>query len=142
LFRESLDLLRELGDTANVARSLFNNGAVDLMLDRVDAATDRFRESLTLCRATGNREDSAWSLLGLAAASVAKGDGERGAILLGAARSVLTQMGADFKPFERHLDEATERQSRSLLADAGYEAALRRGSSLSLEAALELATGD
>jgi predicted ATPase/DNA-binding SARP family transcriptional activator len=142
LFRESLDLLRELGDTANVARSLFNNGAVDLMLDRVDAATDRFRESLTLCRATGNREDSAWSLLGLAAASVAKGDGERGAILLGAARSVLTQMGADFKPFERHLDEATERQSRSLLGDAGYEAALRRGSSLSLEAALELATRD
>ncbi len=32
-------------------------------------------------------------------------------MLLGAARAVLTQMGADFKPFERHLDEATEARS-------------------------------
>jgi predicted ATPase/DNA-binding SARP family transcriptional activator len=139
LFRESLDLLRACGDTANVARSLFNNGAVDLMLDRVAAAGDRFHESLTLCRATGNREDSAWSLLGLAATSVATGDGVRGATLLGAARAVLTQMGADFKPFERHLDEATEERSRALLGASGHEEALRHGSSLTLDEALDLA---
>ena len=119
LFRESLALLRARGDIANVARSLFNNGAVDLMLNRVAAAADRFHESLALCRTTGDREDSAWSLLGLAATNVATGDGERGAILLGAARTVLTQMGADFKPFERHLDEATEERSRALLGTSG-----------------------
>ena len=139
LFRESLGLLRTRGDTANVARSLFNNGAVDLMLNRVAAAADRFHESLTLCRTAGDHEDSAWSLLGLAATNVATGDGERGAILLGAARAVLTQMGADFKPFERHLDEVTEERSRMLLGTAGHEAALRRGSSLTLEEALDLA---
>ena len=139
LFRESLALLRARGDTANVARSLFNNGAVDLMLDRVAAAADRFHESLALCRTTGDREDSAWSLLGLAATNIATGDGERGAILLGAARTVLTQMGADFKPFERHLDETTEERSRALLGTAGHEAALRRGSSMTLDEALDLA---
>ena len=139
LFRESLDLLRARGDTANVARSLFNNGAVDLMLNRVAAAAERFHESLTLCRTSGDREDSAWSLLGLAATNVATGEGERGAILLGAARAVLTQMGADFKPFERHLDEVTEERSRILLGTAGHEAALRRGSSMTLDEALDLA---
>ena len=132
-------MLRARGDTANVARSLFNNGAVDLMLSRVAAAADRFHESLTLCRMTGDREDSAWSLLGLAATNVATGEGERGAILLGAARAVLTQMGADFKPFERHLDEVTEERSRTLLGIAGHEAALRRGSSMTLDEALDLA---
>ena len=139
LFRESLALLRARGDIANVARSLFNNGAVDLMLNRVAAAADRFHESLALCRTTGDREDSAWSLLGLAATNVANGDGERGAILLGAARTVLRQMGADFKPFERHLDEATEERSRALLGTSGYEAALRHGSSMTLDDAHDLA---
>ena len=140
LFRESLGLLRARGDTANVARSLFNNGAVDLMLDRVAAAAERFHESLALSRAAGDREDSAWSLLGLAAANVATGEGERGAVLLGAARAVLTQMGADFKPFERHLDELTEERSRRLLGTGAHEAALRRGSSLTLDEALDLAS--
>ena len=139
LFSESLGLLRARGDTANVARSLFNNGAVDLMLGRITAAEARFHESLTLCRMTGNHEDSAWSLLGLAATNLANGEGERGAMLLGAARAVLTQMGADFKPFERHLDEATEARSRTLLGSSGHEAALRRGSSMTLDEALDLA---
>ena len=109
------------------------------MLNRVAAAADRFHESLTLCRMTGNREDSAWSLPGLAATNIATGDGERGAILLGAARAVMTQMGADFKPFERHLDEATEARSRVLLGTSGHEAALRYGSSMTLDDALDLA---
>jgi hypothetical protein len=34
LFQESLVLLRELGDTSNVARSLFNLGAAALQLGR------------------------------------------------------------------------------------------------------------
>ena len=97
LFRESLALLRARGDIANVARSLFNNGAVDLMLDRAAAAADRFHESLALCRTTGDREDSAWSLLGLAATNIVTGNGERGASLLGAARTVLDADGRGFQ---------------------------------------------
>ena len=63
-------------------------------------------------------------------------------MLLGAARSVLTQMGADFKPFERHLDEVTEERSRLLLGTAGHEAALKRGASMTLDEALDLAGRD
>jgi len=88
---------------------------------------------------TGNHEDTAWSLLGLAAMNLANGEGERGAMLLGAARAVLTEMGADFKPFERHLDEVTEERSRKLLGTAGHEAALRAGAAMTLDEALDLA---
>lgn len=142
LFRESLALLRARGDTTNVARSLFNNGAVDLMLGRVGDAAERFGESLTLSQLTGNHEDTAWSLLGLAAMNLANGEGEHGTMLLGAARSVLTQMGAEFKPFERHLDEVTEARSRMVLGIAAHDAALTRGSSMTLDEALDLATRD
>jgi predicted ATPase/DNA-binding SARP family transcriptional activator/Tfp pilus assembly protein PilF len=142
LFEESLGLLRALSDTANIARSLFNNGAVDLMQGRIPAATERFRESLTLSRQTGDQEDTAWSLLGLAATDVEDGHGERGAVLLGAARGVLTQMNAAFKPFERELDRRTEERSRALSGTRQHEAGVTQGLSLTLDEALVVALGD
>ena len=142
LFEESLGLLRGLSDTANIARSLFNNGAVDLMQGRVPAATERFRESLTLSRLTGDQEDTAWSLLGLAATDVEDGHGARGAVLLGAARAVLTHMHAAFKPFERELDRRTEERSRALSGDPRHEAGVAQGLAMTLDEALEVALVD
>ncbi len=139
LFEESLALLRSRGDAANIARSLFNIGAVDLMLGRTSAAADRFREGLALCRTTGDREDTAWSLLGLAATETERSAGGRGAVLLGAARAVLTHMGADFKPFERQLDELTEARSRVLLGDDRHEEWVARGALISIDEAVVLA---
>jgi predicted ATPase/DNA-binding SARP family transcriptional activator/Tfp pilus assembly protein PilF len=141
LFEESLGLLRTLSDTANIARSLFNNGAVDLMQGRLAAATERFRESLTLSRLTGDQEDTAWSLLGLAATDVEDGNGARGAVLLGAARGVLAQMHAAFKPFERELDRRTEERSRALSGDRQHDAGVAQGLSMTLDEALEVALG-
>jgi predicted ATPase/DNA-binding SARP family transcriptional activator len=139
LFEESLALLRGLSDAANIARSLFNNGAVDLMEGRVEEARERFRESLELSRTTGDQEDLAWSLLGLAATDVEHGDGERGAVLLGAARGVLAHMSAAFKPFERELDRRTEERSRALSGDERHEAAVAAGLAMTLDEALEAA---
>ena len=87
----------------------------------------------------GNHEDSAWSLLGLAATNLANGEGEHGAMLLGAARAVLTQMGADFKPFERRLHEATKAEATALCGPTVHAAARDRGASLTLPAAVGLA---
>ena len=141
LFAESLALLRGLSDTANIARSLFNNGAVDLMEGRVAPATERFRESLALSRTTGDQEDIAWSLLGLAATDVENGHGERGAVLLGAARGVLAHMSAAFKPFERELDRRTEERSRTLSGNRRHEACVAQGLALTLEEAFQVALG-
>ena len=139
LFEESLALLRKRNDAANIARSLFNGGAVDLMQGRVARAAARFRESLELSQTTGDREDIAWSLLGLAATDVEDGDGERAGLLLGAAREVLEQMDAAFKPFERELDRRTEERSRALCGAERHDAAVEQGSSLPLAEVIELA---
>ena len=74
--------LEARGDTANLARSLFNRGAVDLMVGEHDAASARFRESLRLAGETGDAEDVAWCLEGLAAVAVEAGEGERAATRL------------------------------------------------------------
>jgi len=138
LFDESLALLRAREDTANIARSLFNNGAVDLMQGRSAIAEARFRESLELARHSGDREDIAWSLLGLSAVEIDSGNGQRGALLLGAARRVLSEMSAAYKPFERQLDQQTEERSRALNGDEDHQAAVARGLALGLDEALDL----
>jgi tetratricopeptide (TPR) repeat protein len=141
LFEESLALLRARGDTANLARSLFNLGAVALMLERADEARERFRESLALGRAAGDKEDLAWCLLGFAGLAAARDDGEGAAFLLGAAVALLEAMGAALKPFERHLHDTTADRARDLCGDA-FDAARRRGSETTLEAAIEHALAD
>jgi predicted ATPase/DNA-binding SARP family transcriptional activator len=136
LFAESQELLRRLGDTSNIARSLFNLGAVDLMLGRLDEAGTRFAESLALSQQAGDKEDLAWCLEGLAGLAAATGRGERAALLLGAAESLLGQMGATFKPFERRLHETTVERAAAL-CDGSFGELVERGARLSLAEAVE-----
>ncbi len=139
LFAESLNLLRELGDTTNVARSLFNLGAVALRRNRLDEAGSRFGDGLEAARAAGDKEDICWCLLGFAALAARRDDGERAAELLGAVRTLLDQMGAAFKPFERTLHDETQERARALIGPDGYDAARARGAAMGLDEALELA---
>ena len=138
LFEESLALLRARSDTSNIARALYNLGAVDLVLGSHGEARERFSESVELSRTTGDKEDLAWCLEGFAALAAAGGEGERAALLLGAASALLAQMGAEFKPFERQLHDATETKARELGRDT-FEAVAERGAALTLEEALKLA---
>jgi predicted ATPase/DNA-binding SARP family transcriptional activator len=139
LFEESHELLVARGDTANIARSLFNRGAVDLMVGDGNAADRRFREALVLAGETGDKEDIAWCLEGLASVAAAAGDGERAATLLGVAGALLGEMGADFKPFERQLHEATESRARELCGAAAYDDAAQRGAALQLAEGIAVA---
>ena len=139
LFEESHALLEARGDTANLARSLFNQGAVALMLGDHRTARARFRDGLALASETGDKEDIAWCLEGLAALAARSGDGERAATMLGAAAALLTQMGADFKPFERQLHETTERQAEALCGPVQHGAARERGTAMPLAEAVDFA---
>ncbi len=141
LFEESHALLEARGDTANLARSLFNRGAVDLMVGDHQAAQARFREGLLLARQTGDTEDLAWCVEGLAAVAAEAGEGERASVLLAVAGGLLRQMGADFKPFERQLHEATEARTQELCGPDGYAAGREQGEAMTLAAALELVLG-
>jgi predicted ATPase/class 3 adenylate cyclase len=142
LFEESLGLLRERGDPANVARSLFNLGAAALRLGRDGDALERLRESVTLCRVLGDKEDLAWCLEGFAALAATAADAQRAAILLGAARTLLRDMGAALKPFERQLHEGTMDIAADLLGKAALTEAMERGSALIADEAIEYALGN
>ena len=142
LFEESLALLRSRGDTANVSRSLFNLGAVALELGRLAGAEARFRESLSLAEQAGDKEDLAWCLEGFAALAAAASYGERAALLLGAAAALLEEMGADFKPFERQLHDATRAQALALCGEQAFAGAAQQGAALSLAEAVAAALAE
>ena len=139
LFEESLALLRTRGDTSNVSRALFNLGAVALQLGRLDEADERFRESVAHGRTAGDKEDLAWCLEGLAGLAAARSEGERAALLLGAAGALLREMGADYKPFERQLHDATEGRALALCGAEPFAEATQQGAALTLDGALEVA---
>jgi predicted ATPase/DNA-binding SARP family transcriptional activator len=136
LFEESHALLETRGDTANLARSHFNRGAVELMLGNDEAADVHFREGLALARETDDKEDLAWCIEGLASLAARRGDGERASTLLGIAGALLARMGAEFKPFERRLHEATEERAVALCGESGFAAARERGASMAPAAGL------
>jgi predicted ATPase/DNA-binding SARP family transcriptional activator len=137
LFEESLALLKARGDAANVARSLFNLGAVALKLGRLPAADARFRESLSFAQQVGDTEDIAWCLEGFAAIAAAERDGERAALLLGAAGALLEGIGAEFKPFERALDEHTRAEAARLVGEEAVAEAMAKGAHMALVDAVD-----
>ena len=139
LFEESHALLRARGDTANIARSLFNLGAVDLMHGANEAAGARFGEALGLARTAEDKEDLAWCLEGFAALAARARDWERAATLLGAAGALLGRIGADYKPFERRLRQATEASARAVCDSAAFDQAMEQGAAMELPAVLDLA---
>ena len=108
------------------------------MLGRPEEARSRFTAALALARDMEDKEDIAWCLEGLAALAAGDGSGELAATLLGAAGGLLKQIGADFKPFERQLHDATERRARSLCGEDRYEAAVDTGASMALADTLRL----
>jgi predicted ATPase/DNA-binding SARP family transcriptional activator len=142
LFEESLALLRARGDSANVARSLFNLGAVALKLDRLEDADARFRESVSYAMEVGDKEDVAWCLEGFAGLAAARGEGGRAGLLQGAAGSLLAEMGADYKPFERALHEETRAVAVLLAGEEAFAQAVREGTQMTLADAVEAALAE
>ena len=63
--------------------------------------------------------------------------GEHAAELLGAADTLLTEMGADFKPFERRLHEETVARALELCGADLFATAMRRGTQAELDDVLD-----
>jgi hypothetical protein len=79
--------------------------------------------------------------LGVAGLAASGDDGDRASLLLGSAANLLDTMGADFKPFERHLHDLTDARARRLCGDEGFEATRLASAALSLDQAVEVALG-
>ena len=110
--------MRELGDTANIARALYNLGAVALEQAELETAGACFAESLDLAQEVGDLEDSVWCLIGIAALACGLGRVDDASRLLGTIDAMLVSLGAAMKPFEQRLYERTqEAVARTVVAD-------------------------
>ena len=139
-FSRSLELLRTLGDVANVARALYNLGAVALEQAQVGDSTVLLVESLALSQRIADDEDTAWCLIGLAAAATASGGRDRdGGRLLGLAEALLDRLEATMKPFEQRLFDRTRERLLDALGPARLEAARVEGQLLGPGDVLSLA---
>ncbi|MGH8958869.1 MAG: tetratricopeptide repeat protein [Acidimicrobiia bacterium] len=83
-----------------------NLSMVERKLGRLDDAEELSREALRIANAQANQLAIPWVINGLAAVTVAKGEHERGAILLGIAEGLLERAGGEWPPDEREQFES------------------------------------
>ncbi len=95
---------------------------------------------LDLAGQAGDRFGAAWALEWVAAALVAMGDVETGALLAGAVAAAQERMGADWTAMKMGIDDARDRLVATL-GEAEADRAMEGGSELSLEEAAEIARG-
>ena len=76
--------MRDLGDTANIARAVYNVGAVALEERELEKAAACFAESIDLAQEVGEPEDLAWCMIGVAALACERGRFDDAGRLLGA----------------------------------------------------------
>src|SRR5262249_51610313 len=119
----------------DLATALALGGLGDLLLDQgdLDAAEERFAETLALSRALMFDYGVMYSLGSFAAAAAKRGDGERAGRLWGAALTIQREVEIPFAVRER------SRYERALAAVAGqqFEVAMVDGERADLDAVVE-----
>jgi tetratricopeptide (TPR) repeat protein len=144
-YEESLGLSRELGDAFWCAVAGINLAIGRLRLGEPGRALPLMAEALTTTHAIGNKRNVPPALIGFAALAAMGGKPEPAAVLLGAAEKFLREQNTVLVYADRGEQERTMRAVRAALDGAVYEAALAKGRTLTLDAAvakaLKLAEG-
>jgi predicted ATPase/DNA-binding SARP family transcriptional activator/DNA-binding CsgD family transcriptional regulator len=137
---EALAMFREMDDKWCVARTLSWLGMVTVYKsDDREAAAGFLREGLALNREIGGWEWVAYSLEGFASLVGAKAEGERAAMLWGAAEALREEIGSPIQPTDRADYDRSVAAARTHLEGAAWEAAWKQGKEMSLEEAIEYA---
>ena len=138
-FQQSLALLRDANDIANVARALYNLGAVEIERDRIDRAQPLLVEALELSAGVNDKEDMAWCLIALAAVGARGGKAEDASVVLGFADAFLGRIGAAIKPAEQLLYDKALAEIRTALDRPVLEGFMAAGRLMEDNEALSLA---
>jgi non-specific serine/threonine protein kinase len=139
LFERCLVLLRAADDQWGVANALANLGQVMLAFGEPAAAREYFRQALDMRVRLGNVLGAAECLEGFAGAAV-DDQPRRAVVLLGAAAELRERAGAPVPASEKvRYDQLLER-ARAQQSEESFAAAWAEGRSLTMEAAIELAT--
>ena len=116
-FEESLALFRELGEAHGIAGTLSNLADVAVQEARHQDAEALLHESLQLAQVLLDKEVMTWCFDSFAALAASRREGDRAAVLLGAAEILRQETGHAPQPSDRQRNE----QTRNILA-AGFDA--------------------
>jgi tetratricopeptide (TPR) repeat protein len=136
-YEESEALLREAGDKGDLARLIHSLGSVALHEAEQARAEALFGESLAMFRKLGNQRGIAECVAGFAGLRVAQGYAQWGALLLGAARAMLSATGAAWWPADRAEYERIRASIHSALPADAFAAAWAKGEMMTMEQALQ-----
>ena len=123
---ESLDILRAVGDRRTFAKVLWNLADIDADLGDAETAAAQFEESLTLFIEFGDRWFCELVLESAAFLAAATGDAERAVRLLGAADSVLEEIGVPLMARLRARHDRVLAEARSALGETASRPPGRR----------------
>ena len=138
-YEESLALAQEVGDKRGIAIALGNLGHVALYQGDTEGAAIRFNEALSLAQQLAYKLGIAEYLAGLGGVAAAEGKHGRAARLLGAAKGLLSLLGALFEPPDRIEYERSLAAARAGLTEAEFEEAWTEGSAMALDRAIQYA---
>jgi predicted ATPase len=138
-FREALDSAQELGDRELVSYIMGNLGLASYLNGDDTSALDRFIQSLDIARRNGYQSQLGYALLGVALTLTRFGESEHAATLHGFVEASLRRLGEQLQMPESRLRDDDHSRLRSLLGEAVFGAAYRRGEGLRSDEAIALA---
>jgi predicted ATPase/DNA-binding CsgD family transcriptional regulator len=139
---EGIRLSRETGDLFYLASMLRNFAAIALLTGDLDEAKAQGSEALRIARQIDDRIAEYYILSGLSWHAASSGQARLAARLLGAARTVGADAGAEIiGPHARFSSEAQELAIRAL-GEPKFEAEFEAGKRLDRDAAVRLALGE
>lgn len=141
-YEECEDLLRDTGDTGDMARFVHTLGYIAQHEGDYARAESQFRESLVMFRQLGNRRGIAESIAGLAGLKARQGNAEWGAIMLSAAEYLLLSTGGAWWPADRVEVERNREMMRSALPAEEFALAQKTGAAMNMDQAIAFASNE
>jgi len=141
LFDECLAISREAGDQLGIVVALGMGAFAFLGKGDLRRAGELFREGLELSRSMGTKHGIVFHLHAAAALASAQEQPVRSARLWGAGESLMNDIGTGLAPVERYHYGPYIASARSLLGEAGWDAAWAEGKAMTQEEAVEYALG-
>jgi tetratricopeptide (TPR) repeat protein len=137
--RQAAQSIRIIGDEDG--RVSVNMGWVLRQDNDPRSARSSFEEALRVSRRNGDRYGIAYSSLGLACVATDAGDWNRAAVLHGIAQAFLDPTGQPWEELEARYGQDSLGQVRAQLGQEQFERARATGLALSLDEALDVASG-
>lgn len=138
-YEESLELARDAGDQRGLATATGNLGYVALREGDPDTAARLLKEGLAAAKQLVHKLGIAGYLGGLAGAAVLAGEYRRAARILGAARTLLSALGASLTTPDHSQYESSTHAARAALGDETFAQLVDEGAAMTLEQAIDYA---